>query len=121
MDLVWIYTYFSVDYADEDVPKHLYSMAEERENSQDVENLLSNLLEVHSNMRYLVKDNLTNVLAPLIQIPAPTKYHYRFALFLDPNYVMEFKDINTFHQSENVDTKTLSQQIMPKLYECIID
>ena len=34
---------------------------------------------------------------------------------------MELKDIKTFHQSENVDTKTLFQQIMPKLYEYIMD
>ena len=43
-----------------------------------------------------------------------------FALFLDPRYVMELKYINTFHQSENVDTKTPVQQIMPKFYEYIM-
>ena len=30
---------------------------------------------------------------------------------------MELKDIKTFYQSENVDTKTLFHQIMPKFYE----
>ena len=34
---------------------------------------------------------------------------------------MELKDIKTFYQSENVDTKTLFQKIMPKLYEYIMD
>ena len=33
---------------------------------------------------------------------------------------MELKDINNFHQSENMDTKTLVQQTMPKFYEYII-
>ena len=33
---------------------------------------------------------------------------------------MELKDINTFHQSENVDTKTLVHQMMPKFYEYIM-
>ena len=40
---------------------------------------------------------------------------------LDPRYVMELKDIKTVYQSENVDTKTLFQLIMPKLYEYIMD
>ena len=71
-------------------------------------------------MRSRVKDKLTNVLAPLLQISAPTKYHYWFALFLDPRYVMELNDIKTFHQSKNVDTKVLVQKTMPKFYEYIM-
>ena len=76
MDLVRIYTYCSGDTADDDVSKHLDTMVEERGNSPDAENLRSNLLEVHPNMRSWVKYKLTNILAPLLQIPAPTKYHY---------------------------------------------
>ena len=72
-------------------------------------------------MRHKVKDKLTNVVAPLLKITVPTKYHNWFPFLLDPRYVMELKDIKTFHQSENVDTKTLFQQIMPKLYEYIMD
>ena len=71
-------------------------------------------------MQYRVKDKLTNVFAPLLQITAPTKYHYWFALFLDPWYVMELKEIKNFHQSENVDTKTLVQKMMPKFCEYIM-
>ena len=71
-------------------------------------------------MRYRVKDKLANVLAPLLQIPAPTRYHYWFTLFLDPRYAMELKDINTFHQSKNIDTKVLVQKMMPKFYEYIM-
>ena len=71
-------------------------------------------------MRSRVKDKLTNVLAPLLRIPAPTKYHYWFALFLEPQYVMELTDIKTFHQSKNIDTKVLVQKIMPKFYEYIM-
>ena len=67
-----------------------------------------------------VKDNLTNVLASLLQIPAPTKYHYCFALLLDPRYFMDIKDIKTFHQSKNIDTKVLVHKMMPKLYEHIM-
>ena len=111
LDLVWIYTCCSGDDDDDDdVSKHLDTMAEERGNSPDAENLRSNLLEVHSNMSSWVKDKLTNVLVPLLQIPAPTKYHYRFAILLDPRYVMELKDINTFHQSANVDTMHFSRR-----------
>ena len=73
VNLVRIYTYCSGDDADYDVSKHLDTMVEERGNLPDAENLRSNLLEVHSKIRSQVKDNLTNVLAPLLQIPAPTK------------------------------------------------
>ena len=33
---------------------------------------------------------------------------------------MDIKDINAFHQSENVDTKNLFQKMMPKFYEYIM-
>ena len=92
-------------------------MVKERGNLPDTDNLHSNLLEVHSKMRSWVKHKLTNVLALLLQILAPKEYHYWFALLLDPRYVMELKDIKTFHQSENVDTKKLVHKMMPKLYE----
>ena len=120
MDLVRIYTYCPGDDSDEYVSKHLDTMVEDRGNSQDVENLRSNLLEVHSNMMYQVKDKLANFLAALLKIPAPTKYHYCFALFLYPWYVMKLKGIKTFCQSENVDTKTLFQKIIPNFYEYIM-
>ena len=54
MDMVWIYNYFAGDNTD-DVTKHLDIMVEEIGNSPDAENLRSNLLEVHSNMRSQVK------------------------------------------------------------------
>ena len=95
-------------------------MVEERGKSKDVDNLRSRLIEVHSKMQYQVKYKLANVLAPLIKIPAPTKYHYRFAIFLDPLNVMELKDIKNFHHSENVDTKTLVHHMKSKFYEYII-
>ena len=119
MDLVRIYNYFSGDNVD-DVTQHLDKMVEERCNSPDVENLRSDSLEVNYNMWYRVKENLINVLAPLIQILEPTKYHYCFALFLDPCYVMELTDIKSFHQSKHIDTKVLVQQMMPKFYEEIM-
>ena len=84
MDMVQIYTYCSSDDADDDVSKHLDTMVEERGNSPDTKNLHSNLLEVHSNMRSWVKEKLTNFLAPLLQISSSTKYHYWFAILLDP-------------------------------------
>ena len=86
-------------------------MVEERGNTTDAENLCSNLLEVHSKMRSRVKDKLTNVLASPLQIQAQKKYHYWFVLFLYPRYVMELKDINTFHQSKIVDTKLLVHKV----------
>ena len=110
MDLVCIYTYSSGDDADDDVSKHLDTLVEERGNSQDTENLCINLLEVSSNVQSWVKDELTNVLATLLQIPTPKHYHYQFSLFFDPRYVIELKDIKTIHQSENMDTKHLSSR-----------
>ena len=71
-------------------------------------------------MRSGVKENITNVLAPLLQIPAPTKYHYWFALFLDPRYGMEHTNIKSFRQSKHIDTKVLVEQMMPKFYEYIM-
>ena len=119
VDLVQIYTYCSGGDADDDVSKHLDTMVEERGNLPDAENL-RNLLEVHSKMRSRVKKELLNVLAQMLQIPAQTKYHYWFILFLDPRYVMELKDIKTFHQSKNIGTKVLVQKTMPKFYEYIM-
>ena len=113
MDMVQIYTYCSGDDAYDDVSKHLDKMVEERRNSLDAENLHSKLLEVHSNMRSWVNYKLNNVLALLIKIPAPTKYHYWFALFLDPRYFINLKDIKTFRQSANVDTKVLAKKMTP--------
>ena len=75
VDLLRIYTYFLGDDADDYVSKHLDTIVEGIGNFPDVENLRSNLLEVHSKMRSWVKDKLTNVLAPLLQNPAPTKYY----------------------------------------------
>ena len=34
---------------------------------------------------------------------------------------MELKDTSNFHQSENVDTKKIVQQMMPTLYDYIMD
>ena len=33
---------------------------------------------------------------------------------------MDLKDIKTFHQSKNIDTKVLFQKMMPKFYEYIM-
>ena len=58
--------------------------------------------------------------ALLFNIPESTKYHYWLALLLDPWYAIELKDIKTFHQSKNIDTKVLVKKIIPKLYEYIM-
>ena len=116
VDLVRIYNYCSGE-NNYDATKHLGKMVEDRGNSPDAENLLSNLLEVHSMMRSQVKDNLTNVFEPLLQNPAPTKYHYWFAILLDPRYVMELTDIKSFHQSKHIETKVLVHQMITKFHE----
>ena len=72
VDLVRVYNYCSGEDVD-DVTKHLDTMVEERGKLPDAENLRSNLLGVHPNMRSRVKENLTNVLASLLQILAPKK------------------------------------------------
>ena len=109
MDLVWIYTYCSGDDADAGVSKQIYAMVEDRGNLQAVEKIRRNLLDVHCKMCHQVKDKPTNVLASLMNIPAPKKYHYWFALLLDPWYAMELKYIKTFHQSENVENKKVPE------------
>ena len=119
MDLVRIYNYCSGDDV-EDVTKHLDTMVEEGGKSPDADKLCSNLLELNSKMRSRVKENLINFLAPLIQIPGPTKYHYWFTHFLEPCYVMELTDIKSFHRIKHIDTKLLVQQMMPKFYEYIM-
>ena len=100
--------------------KNIDAIMGERGNPQAAENLYRNLLLVHCKMQHHVKEKFTNVLALLLSIPAPKKYHCRFAIFLDPRYVMELKDIKTFNQSENMDTKILVQQMMPKFLEYIM-
>ena len=69
VDLVRIYTYFLCDNSNEDVSKHLDAMVEEIGNSQAVDNLRRNLLEVHFKMRHRVQDKLINFLGLLIYIP----------------------------------------------------
>ena len=113
VDLVWIYTYLSGDDADEYGYKQLDRMVEYRGNFQAAENLSRNLLEVHWKIRNRVQYKLANVLTKMLGVPASTRYHFWFALFLDPRYVMDRKDIKTFHQRENLDTKTIVQQMMP--------
>ena len=71
--MVWIYTYCPYDDTDNNVSKHLDTMVKERGKSLDADNLRINLIGLHYNMRYLVKDKGTNVQSPLIQIPAPKK------------------------------------------------
>ena len=72
VDMVRINNYCSGDDVD-NVTKHLGTMVEERGNSPDAENLRSNLLEVLSKMRSRGKENLTMVLAPLLQTQPPKK------------------------------------------------
>ena len=111
MGLVWIYTYLSGDNDYDYVSEHLDVMVEERRNFHDAKNLRSNLLEVHCNMQAQVKDKLTNALAPLLQIPVPkTHTTIGFAIFLEPRYVMELKDIKTFHQIKMWTPKYLSRR-----------
>ena len=85
-------------------------MVENIVNYKAVDNLHMNILDFHLKMRHPVQDKLINDLAPQIDVPSLTTYHYWFALFLYPRYFMELKDIKTFNQSENVDTKTFSSR-----------
>ena len=40
--------------------------------------------------------------------------------FLDPRYVIEIMDINSFNQSKHIYTKVLVKNMMPKLYDYIM-
>ena len=83
-------------------------MVEDRGKSQAAENLHMNLLELNFKISHRLQDKLITVIALLPDFTELTKYHYSFALFLDPRYVMGIKDIKKFHQNQNVDKKQLS-------------
>ena len=73
VDLVQVYTYCSGDNADDEVTKQLDTTVEDRGNYPYAENLCIDLLEVNFKMRSRVKDKISNVLAPMLQIPASKK------------------------------------------------
>ena len=83
-------------------------MVEDRGNSKAAENLHTNLPELNFKISHRLQNNIVTVIALLIDVTELTKYHYCFALFLDPWYVMGIKYITKFHHSENGDTKNLS-------------
>ena len=83
-------------------------MVEDRGNSKSAENLLTNLLDLNFKISHQLQENIVTVIPLLLDVTELTKYHYCFVLFFNPRYVMGLKYIKKFHQSENVDMKTLS-------------
>ena len=110
VDLVRIYTYRSGDDANKYMSKHLDTMGEERGKSQAAENLCRKQLEGYCKMKNQIKYNLMNVIVSQLNITASTKYHYWFAIFLNPRYAMEITDIKTFHHSKIWTPKKLSRR-----------
>ena len=84
-------------------------MVKDRDKSQAAENLHMNLLELNFEISHRLQDKLITFIALLLDVIELTKYHYWFALFLDPRYAMGVKEIKKFHQSVNMDKKTFSR------------
>ena len=67
-----------------------------------------------------VKIKLAKYLEPLLDFPSADKRHWWFVLILDPRYVNELTYVRKLHEIENVDTRTIINEIMPKFYDYIV-
>ena len=67
-----------------------------------------------------MRSKLTKYLEPLLEVPSVDKYQWWFGLILDPLYVNELTYVRRLHEIENVDTRTIINEIMPKFYNYIV-
>ena len=59
------------------------------------------------------KRKMAEYLDPIIEVPSAEKYHWWFALMLDPRYVNDFMDFRKMDEIETVDTSTIINERMP--------
>ena len=71
-------------------------------------------------MREIVKSKMAKYLDPLLEVPSAEKYHWWFASMLDSNYINESTDVVKLHEKETADTRTVSNEMMPKFYDYIL-
>ena len=79
-----------------------------------------NLEEIHMKIQENVKSKISKYLEPLLQVPSAEKYHWWFALMLDPQYFNELVDFRTLHKIYSIDTRTIINKMMPKFYDYIV-
>ena len=67
-----------------------------------------------------VKRKLPKYLESLLEVPSSDKYHWWFALMLNPCYMNELTYFRKLHLIETVDTRTIIDEIMTKFYDYIM-
>ena len=67
-----------------------------------------------------MKRKLAKYLEPLLEVTSSDKYHWWFALMIDPRYVNELTDVRKMHEIETVDTRTIINEMMAKFYYYIV-
>ena len=71
-------------------------------------------------MRENVKRKMAKYLDPPLEVPSADKYHWWFALIIDPHYVNELADSRKIHEIETVYTRTIINEMIPKFYDYIV-
>ena len=120
VDTVRVYIYCYGDELDEVLKVELDQMVENQDGLAQARQLKMNLEETHMKMRENVKSKLAKYLELLLEVPSEDKFHWRFALILDPRYVKSFKDFRKMHEIETVDTRTIINEMMPKFYDYVV-
>ena len=95
-------------------------MAEDNDGLGEAINMRRNSEETHMEMRKNVKSKLAKYHDPLLEVPSEEKYHWLFYLMLDPSYFNELGDVRKLHEIENLDTRTIINEMMPKFYDYIV-
>ena len=60
-----------------------------------------------------MKSKISKYLDQLLEVISQEKYHWWFALMLDPRYVNDFMDFRKMDEIETVDTSTIINERMP--------
>ena len=78
------------------------------------------LEDTHMKMQKNLKSKLSKYLEPILEVPSADKNHWWFPLMIDPHYVNELIDARKLNEIETVDTRTITNEIMPKFYYYIL-
>ena len=116
MDTVRVYVYCSGDDVDDLTKVELDHIVEEQDGSGSARQLRRKNYENAGKC----EEKTGKYLEPLLHFPSPKKYHWWFALILDPLYVNELTDARALHKIESVDTRSVILEIMTKSYDYIL-
>ena len=67
-----------------------------------------------------MKNRLKKYFEPLLHVPLLDRYHWWFALILDPRYLNGLAEVRALHEIESVETRAIFLEIMPKFYNYIV-